>query len=59
MPIGVGSFLSSTTDHDISITMRNHSRGLAKQSSMAYANNMLRLTEELCKTKDGQINVNC
>ena len=31
---------------------------LAKQSSMAYANNMLRLTEELCKTKDGQINVN-
>ena len=31
---------------------------LAKQSSMAYANNMLRLTEELCKTKDGQIDVN-
>ena len=31
---------------------------LAKQSSMLYANNLLRLTEELCKTKDGIINVN-
>ena len=31
---------------------------LAKQSSTLYANNLLRLTEELCKTKDGQINVN-
>jgi NAD(P) transhydrogenase subunit alpha len=31
---------------------------LAKQSSSLYANNLLRLTEELCKTKDGQINVN-
>ncbi len=31
---------------------------LAKQSSMLYANNLLRLTEELCKTKDGLINVN-
>src|SRR6266850_2895308 len=31
---------------------------LAKQSSMLYATNLLRLTEELCKTKDGQINVN-
>ena len=26
---------------------------LAKQSSTLYANNLLRLTEELCKTKDG------
>jgi H+-translocating NAD(P) transhydrogenase subunit alpha len=31
---------------------------LAKQSSTLYANNLLRLTEELCKTKDGTINVN-
>ena len=31
---------------------------LAKQSSTLYANNLLRLTEELCKTKDGQVNVN-
>lgn len=31
---------------------------LAKQSSTLYGNNLLRLTEELCKTKDGIINVN-
>ncbi|SDI60986.1 Re/Si-specific NAD(P)(+) transhydrogenase subunit alpha [Propionivibrio dicarboxylicus] len=31
---------------------------LAKQSSMLYSNNLLRLAEELCKTKDGIINVN-
>ena len=31
---------------------------LAKQSSTLYANNLFRLTEELCKTKDGIINVN-
>ncbi|MDP2795414.1 MAG: Re/Si-specific NAD(P)(+) transhydrogenase subunit alpha [Sulfurisoma sp.] len=31
---------------------------LARQSSTLYATNLLRLTEELCKTKDGQINVN-
>ncbi len=31
---------------------------LAKQSSTLYANNLFRLTEELCKTKDGTINVN-
>ena len=31
---------------------------LAKQSSTLYASNLLRLTEELCKTKDGIINVN-
>jgi NAD(P) transhydrogenase subunit alpha len=31
---------------------------LAKQSSTLYANNLLRLTEELCKTKDGVIHVN-
>jgi NAD(P) transhydrogenase subunit alpha len=31
---------------------------LAKQSSTLYSNNLLRLTEELCKTKDGIINVN-
>jgi len=31
---------------------------LAKQSSTLYATNLLRLAEELCKTKDGAINVN-
>lgn len=31
---------------------------LAKQSSTLYSNNLLRLTEELCKTKDGVVNVN-
>ncbi len=31
---------------------------LARQSSTLYATNLLRLTEELCKTKDGAINVN-
>jgi NAD(P) transhydrogenase subunit alpha len=31
---------------------------LAKQSSTLYANNLLRLTEELCKAKDGEIVVN-
>jgi len=31
---------------------------LAKQSSTLYATNLLRLTEELCKTKDGKIDVN-
>lgn len=31
---------------------------LAKQSSTLYANNLLRLTEDLCKTKDGTVNVN-
>ena len=31
---------------------------LARQSSTLYANNLLRLTEDLCKTKDGTINVN-
>lgn len=31
---------------------------LAKQSSTLYSNNLLRLTEELCKTKDGTVNVN-
>jgi NAD(P) transhydrogenase subunit alpha len=31
---------------------------LAKQSSTLYSNNLLRLAEELCKTKDGTINVN-
>ncbi|MEQ1580270.1 MAG: Re/Si-specific NAD(P)(+) transhydrogenase subunit alpha [Steroidobacteraceae bacterium] len=31
---------------------------LPRQSSNLYATNLLRLTEELCKTKDGQINVN-
>jgi NAD(P) transhydrogenase subunit alpha len=31
---------------------------LAKQSSTLYATNLLRLTEELCKSKDGAINVN-
>ena len=31
---------------------------LAKQSSTLYSNNLLRLTEELCKAKDGLLNVN-
>lgn len=31
---------------------------LAKQSSTLYSTNLLRLTEELCKTKDGIIHVN-
>ena len=31
---------------------------LAKQSSTLYSSNLLRLAEELCKTKDGVINVN-
>jgi H+-translocating NAD(P) transhydrogenase subunit alpha len=31
---------------------------LAKQSSTLYANNLFRLSEELCKTKDGVIDVN-
>lgn len=31
---------------------------LAKQSSTLYGTNLFRLTEELCKTKDGNINVN-
>jgi NAD(P) transhydrogenase subunit alpha len=31
---------------------------LSKQSSTLYSTNLLRLAEELCKTKDGRINVN-
>ncbi len=31
---------------------------LAKQASTLYASNLFRLTEELCKTKDGVLNVN-
>jgi len=31
---------------------------LAKQSSTLYATNLLRVTEELCKAKDGAVNVN-
>jgi len=31
---------------------------LAKQSSTLYATNLFRLAEELCKTKDGLVNVN-
>ena len=31
---------------------------LAKQSSTLYSNNLLRLTEELCKNSEGRINVN-
>ncbi len=31
---------------------------LARQASTLYSTNLLRLTEELCKTKDGTINVN-
>src|SRR6185369_8347841 len=31
---------------------------LARQASTLYATNLFRLTEELCKTKDGIINVN-
>ncbi len=31
---------------------------LARQSSTLYSNNLLRLTEELCKAKDGNVDVN-
>jgi len=31
---------------------------LASQSSTLYSNNLLRLTEELCKAKDGTLNIN-
>lgn len=31
---------------------------MAKQSSVLYATNLFRITEELCKTKNGQININ-
>jgi NAD(P) transhydrogenase subunit alpha len=31
---------------------------LSRQSSTLYATNLLRLTEELCKAKDGKLNVN-
>jgi NAD(P) transhydrogenase subunit alpha len=31
---------------------------LARQSSALYATNLLRLTEELCKSKDGKVDVN-
>ena len=31
---------------------------LAKQSSTLYSNNLLRLAEELCKAKDGRVDVN-
>jgi H+-translocating NAD(P) transhydrogenase subunit alpha len=31
---------------------------LARQSSTLYSNNLMRLTEELCKTKDGVVDVN-
>jgi NAD(P) transhydrogenase subunit alpha len=31
---------------------------LAKQASTLYANNLLRLTEELCKSKDGSLDIN-
>jgi len=31
---------------------------LARQASTLYSNNLLRLTEELCKAKDGALNVN-
>jgi NAD(P) transhydrogenase subunit alpha len=31
---------------------------LAKQASTLYSNNLLRLTEELCKTRDGVVDVN-
>jgi len=31
---------------------------LARQASTLYATNLLRLTEELCKTKDGSIDIN-
>ena len=31
---------------------------LARQSSTLYSTNLMRLTEELCKTKDGLVNVN-
>src|SRR5690606_22389981 len=45
--------------HDVTIIgYTDLNSRLAKQSSTLYATNLFRLTEELCKTKDGVINVN-
>jgi NAD(P) transhydrogenase subunit alpha len=45
--------------HDVTIVgYTDLNSRLAKQSSTLYATNLFRLTEELCKTKDGIINVN-
>lgn len=45
--------------HDVTIVgYTDLASRLARQSSTLYSNNLLRLTEELCKTKDGVVNVN-
>jgi proton-translocating NAD(P)+ transhydrogenase subunit alpha len=45
--------------HDVTIIgYTDLASRLAKQSSTLYSNNLLRLAEELCKTKDGVIDVN-
>jgi NAD(P) transhydrogenase subunit alpha len=45
--------------HDVTIIgYTDLASRLAKQSSTLYSNNLLRLAEELCKTKDGIIDVN-
>ncbi len=49
----------SVVKHDVTIVgYTDLPSRLAKQSSTLYATNLLRLTEELCKTKDGTFNVN-
>ena len=45
--------------HDVTIVgYTDLASRLARQSSTLYSTNLLRLAEELCKTKDGTINVN-
>jgi NAD(P) transhydrogenase subunit alpha len=45
--------------HDVTIVgYTDLASRLAKQSSTLYSTNLFRLSEELCKTKDGIINVN-
>jgi NAD(P) transhydrogenase subunit alpha len=45
--------------HDVTIVgYTDLASRLARQSSTLYSNNLLRLTEELCKTKDGVVDVN-
>ncbi len=45
--------------HDVTIVgYTDLASRLARQSSTLYSNNLLRLTEELCKTKDGVVAVN-
>jgi NAD(P) transhydrogenase subunit alpha len=45
--------------HDVTIVgYTDLASRLARQSSTLYSNNLLRLTEELCKAKDGLVDVN-